>query len=336
MTDKQNENLGVVILAAGLGKRMRSKLVKVLHPLCGRPMLSYVLDLAKGISPSRIVVVTGRQKSKVEKILANEPIQFAHQKEQLGTGHAVSFARDQLKDFRGEIIILSGDVPLLTLETLDGLVSCHRDKGPGATILTAILDDPGSYGRIVRSEGEVLGIVEEEDASEDIRSVREINTGIYVFTASLLWAALSEVEPDNVQEEYYLTDVIEIIREKGGAVTGFPAPDPEEVMGINTRESLAEARSILQMRIHKEHMLAGVTIVDPTTTEIDWGVKIGKDTVVHPFTSLKGETLIDEQCEIGPHAVIVDSKIGRAAEIGSFVRLEGSTLPPEESNPRSR
>lgn len=330
MTSQQNDGLGVIVLAAGLGKRMKSTLPKVLHSLCGRPMLSYVLDLAKAMGPKRIVVVAGKQGSEVEYTCRNEPIQVAHQTEQLGTAHAVLVARGHFSDFEGDLLILSGDVPLLKLETLKSLTSYHKAEGAEATVLTVILNEPQGYGRIVRENGEVIGIVEERDASEEQRSVKEINTGIYVFDSSILWTTLSEIEPNNVQGEYYLTDTIAVIRKGGGSVRGFPAPDQEETMGINTRESLADARRVIQTRIHRNHMLSGITIVDPVTTEIDWEVKIGRDTVVRPFTVLKGKTEIDEQCDIGPHAVIVDSKIGKGSRVGPFTRLRGCELPAEK------
>ncbi len=325
--------MGVIVLAAGLGKRMKSTLPKVLHPLCGRPMLSYVLDLARAMGPSRIVVVAGRQGSEVEYACREEPIEVAYQTEQLGTAHAALAARDHFSDFEGSLLILSGDVPLLRLETLKSLASYHEAEGAEATVLTAILDEPQGYGRIVREDGEVIGIVEEKDASEEQRSVKEINTGIYIFASSVLWTALCEIEPNNVQGEYYLTDTIAAIRKGGGSVRGFPAPDPEETMGINTRESLADARRVIQARIHSNHMLSGITIVDPVTTEIDWKVKIGRDTVVRPFTVLKGKTEIEEQCDIGPHAVIVDARVGKGSRVGPFTRLRGCELLGEKRDP---
>jgi len=325
----RSENLAIVILAAGIGKRMRSKLAKVLHPLCGRPMLCYTLDLAKAISPRAIVVVVGRQKSRIEKIYKSEPVGFVYQGEQLGTGHATLAAEPHLKDFEGDLLVLSADVPLLRLPTLEGLLTCHRSEGAGVTILTAILENPAGYGRIVRNKGEVLAIVEEKDASAQVQSIREINTGIYVFQSFPLWTALAQIQPANVQGEYYLTDAIEIIRKGGGSVKGLAVRDPEEALGINTRESLAEARRILQYRIHRQHMLKGVTIVDPLTTEIDWGVSIGKDAVIHPFSSLKGDTRIGRGCEVGPHALIVNSEIGEGVRIGPFVHLDRSHLSGE-------
>lgn len=315
-----DRDLKVLILAAGLGKRMKSELVKVLHPLCGRPMLSYVIDLAKSLS-EEVVAVVGRQANRVRETYRDEPIKWVEQQEQLGTGHAVSAASGCIEDWKGDVLVLSGDVPLLRLETLRAIAKYHKGEQSGATVLTAFAHNPEGYGRILRRGDEVIRICEEGDASEEVRATKEINTGIYVFKVRALLEALSQIKPANVQKEYYLTDTIGILSERGDVVRAFRLEEFGEAMGINTRGDLAEARKVLQSRINQTLMVSGVTIVDPGTTEIDWEVRIGRDTVINPFSSIKGETVIGEGCDIGPNAVIIDSRIGRGVRVGSFARL---------------
>jgi UDP-N-acetylglucosamine diphosphorylase/glucosamine-1-phosphate N-acetyltransferase len=254
----------VIILAAGQGKRMKSSIPKVLHPLCGKPMISYVVDTAKSLSPTRIVVVVGVKSGEIKETLkraGNTPLQFAIQDPPHGTGDAVMCAEQALKGYDGSVLILCGDVPLLRSDTIRKLVEFHESKQGAATVLTAVLPDPFSYGRIVREGDRVLKIVEQKDASDAEKKINEINTGIYVFEKSLLFEALHKVKPSNAQEEYYLTDTVQILCKEGKDVYGFSTPDWHEVTGINTRETLAEMEQTLQARI------GGVTVKNPVKTE---------------------------------------------------------------------
>lgn len=249
----EEKMFATLILAAGKGTRMKSDLVKVLHPVAGRPMLDYVLNLAEHAGTSRITVVIGHQAELVEARYANRGLTFVYQREQLGTGHAVLQAAGAFEGYRGTILILCGDVPLLQAATVRGLMDHHRSSGAAVTVLTTLLDDPSGYGRVVKDDGgNVLGIVEHRDATEAQRGIREINTGIYCAENPFLFEAVSEIGNDNAQREYYFTDIFAIARRRGVRTASVVAPDPGEVMGINSPEDLARATEIVQERLREK------------------------------------------------------------------------------------
>jgi bifunctional UDP-N-acetylglucosamine pyrophosphorylase / glucosamine-1-phosphate N-acetyltransferase len=313
------ENLAVVILAAGKGKRMRSGLVKVLHPLLGRSMLSFPLGIAlEGLHPEKTVVVIGHQAEQIRACFPDPRITFVEQKEQLGTGHAVSMTESMLKDFKGTILILSGDTPLINAQTLTEMVKHHRDEKAALTILTALREDPAGYGRVIRGRGaasKVQKVVEEKEATQRERGITEVNTGIYCVQAPFLFQALGTLHSGNAQKEYYLPDIIEGALRKKKKVETFPAPDPVEIMGINTRAELAQAEDIMAERVRRHWMAEGVTIQDPGSVYIESSVRIGRDTVIFPNCYLRGETVIGMSCRIGPQVEIVGSQIGNRVQI---------------------
>ncbi|HBT47449.1 MAG TPA: bifunctional UDP-N-acetylglucosamine diphosphorylase/glucosamine-1-phosphate N-acetyltransferase GlmU [Peptococcaceae bacterium] len=313
-----------VVLAAGEGKRMRSDRPKVLHRVAGRSLVEHVLAAVEAAGITECVVVVGHGGEEVREELG-PGFRYAWQEKQLGTGHALAQARDPAGE-GDTVLVLCGDTPLLRGETLARLVAEHRERGAAATLLTAAVEDPTGYGRVIRDgEGRVLRIVEEGDADAATRAVKEINSGTYCFAASLLWPALEELRPENAQGEYYLTDVIELFCRRGYPVHALLAPDPEEVLGVNDRVQLARAGKILQRRINEGLMLKGVTLVDPDNTYIHAGVEIGRDTVVWPFTFLEGKTRIGSRCVIGPHTGIRDSRIGDETVI-SYSVVQESTV----------
>lgn len=318
-TAHKNKPCSVIILAAGLGTRMKSEQVKVLHPLLGRPMIFFAADLALGLGAEKTVLVVGHQAEEVQKALTGKPVEFALQKMQLGTGHAVQQAMPHLQGSRGEILVLCGDVPLLRPETLRNLISSHRETGAAVTLLTTHVPDPAGYGRIVRSpSGNILKIVEEKDASEQEKAIREINTGIYCYDAEFLRTTIASLTNRNVQNEYYLTDLVEIAQDGHKRVSSLTCPDPDEVMGINSRDQLAAAGAILRNRINLRHMREGVTLIDPSRTYIGMDVAIGRDTTLHPDCYLEGKTRIGSGCVIGPNTRIIDCEIGNFVEILGF------------------
>jgi bifunctional UDP-N-acetylglucosamine pyrophosphorylase/glucosamine-1-phosphate N-acetyltransferase len=314
-------DLAIVILAAGVGKRMKSGLVKVLHPLCGRPLVEHVVEAVVPLEPWRIVVVVGRQAEQVRAALLGRQLEFVYQDEPRGTADAVMRTVESLSEHRGDVIVLAGDVPLLRSETIDRLLRHHRDAEAHATVLTTMLANPFGYGRIVRRDGRLAGIVEERDADEGIRQISEVNTGAYAFRADRMFAALEKVRPENDQEEFYLTDVIRILTEEGACVEALVTEDSQEVMGINDRQDLARAAQVLRQRLLDSFMLSGVTVTDPLTTFIDCDVTIGLDTTIHPFTLITRGSVIGEGCSIGPHAVVNASRVGDGASVSHFVVL---------------
>ncbi|KQL46996.1 bifunctional N-acetylglucosamine-1-phosphate uridyltransferase/glucosamine-1-phosphate acetyltransferase [Brevibacillus choshinensis] len=335
-----------VVLAAGQGTRMKSKLYKVLHPVCGKPMVQHVVDTMASMQVEDIVVVVGHGADAVRAKLG-EDVAYALQEEQLGTAHAVQQAAPFLQDKEGTTFLLYGDVPLLSAETLSALLTYHEEQQAAATVLTAVLSDPTGYGRIVRDEaGEVLRIVEHKDASDEERAIQEINTGIYCYDNQKLWKALTQVKNDNVQGEYYVTDVVGILRDAGEKVTAFEAADPDETMGVNDRVQLSEAEAYMRRRIAVCHMRNGVTILDPSSTYIEADVTIEADTVIHPGTFLRGRTTIGADCVIGPQAdltdvqvadcvsltytVMVDARVEQESTIGPFAYVRpGSLIGPK-------
>ncbi|MDK8184093.1 bifunctional UDP-N-acetylglucosamine diphosphorylase/glucosamine-1-phosphate N-acetyltransferase GlmU [Paenibacillus sp. UMB4589-SE434] len=313
-----------IVLAAGQGKRMKSKLYKVLHPVCGTPMVGHVLDAVERVDSERTVVVVGHGAEAVKGYLGDRA-EFVLQADQLGTGHAVKQAKALLGGEQGTTIVICGDTPLVTSDTLERLMELHDRAQASATILTAELDNPHGYGRIIRAEdGSVLKIVEQKDATQEEQLVREINTGTYCFDNAQLFAALEQVTNNNVQQEYYLTDVIGIMKVQGNVVQAYCSPDPAESIGVNDRLALSEAERLMRERINKRHMLNGVTIVDPMQTYIEAAVTIGADTVLHPGTVLRGSTAIGEDCVIGPHVEITDSRISDRAVIAHSVASSAS------------
>jgi bifunctional UDP-N-acetylglucosamine pyrophosphorylase/glucosamine-1-phosphate N-acetyltransferase len=303
------ENRYAIILAAGKGTRMKSKLYKVLHPVAGKPMVEHILDQVEKTRPTEVVTVVGHGAETIKDYLG-ERSAYALQAEQLGTGHAVLQAQDLLGGKKGTTLVITGDTPLLTAETLTNLFDYHQGKNASATILTAHAEDPTGYGRIIRDHvGIVERIVEQKDANEQEARVQEINTGTFCFDNELLFSALAKVDTNNTQGEYYLTDIIEILKKDGKAVAAFQMDDFEEAMGVNDRVALAQANKIMHKRLNTMHMKNGVTFVDPDQTYIDEGVVIGSDTVIEAGVQIKGQTVIGADCFIGAHSEIVDSTI---------------------------
>lgn len=303
-------NRYAIILAAGQGTRMKSKLYKVLHPVCGKAMVQHVVDQILELNIQKIVTVIGHGAEKVKLTLADQS-EYALQEEQLGTAHAVMQAEGILHGKDGVTIVVCGDTPLIKAETMEALFNYHESLSAKATILTAKIEDPTGYGRIVRSQnGLVEKIVEHKDASATEREIKEINTGTYCFDNAALFSALKQVSNDNVQGEYYLPDVIEILKKQGEVVTACQTDDFEETLGVNDRIALAEAERIMRNRINKSHMRNGVTIVDPANTYIEAGVKIGQDTILYPGSIIKGTTVIGTDCQIGPNSEIDSCQVG--------------------------
>lgn len=316
---KQLENRYVIILAAGKGTRMKSKLYKVLHPVAGKPMVEHIIDQVEKTSPSEVVTIVGHGAEAIKSHLGKRS-QYALQAEQLGTGHAVLQAESNLAGKQGTTLVITGDTPLLTAETLENLFDYHQGKNASATILTAHAEDPTGYGRIIRDHvGIVEKIVEQKDASEQEARVQEINTGTFCFDNEALFNALSKINTNNAQGEYYLTDIIEILKKEGKTVAAYQMTDFEEAMGINDRVALAEANKIMHRRLNTMHMRNGVSFVDSDSTYIDEGVVIGSDTVIEAGVHLKGKTIIGEDCFIGAHSEIVDSVIEDSVKITQSV-----------------
>lgn len=308
-----------VVLAAGQGTRMKSKLYKVLHPVCGKPMVEHVVDEALKLSLSKLVTIVGHGAEEVKKQLGDKS-EYALQAKQLGTAHAVKQAQPFLADEKGVTIVICGDTPLLTAETMEQMLKEHTQREAKATILTAVAEDPTGYGRIIRSEnGAVQKIVEHKDASEEERLVTEINTGTYCFDNEALFRAIDQVSNDNAQGEYYLPDVIEILKNEGETVAAYQTGNFQETLGVNDRVALSQAEQFMKERINKRHMQNGVTLIDPMNTYISPDAVIGSDTVIYPGTVIKGEVQIGEDTIIGPHTEIMNSAIGSRTVIKQSV-----------------
>jgi bifunctional UDP-N-acetylglucosamine pyrophosphorylase / glucosamine-1-phosphate N-acetyltransferase len=318
-----------IILAAGQGKRMKSQKAKVLHEVCGQPMIHYVVAAARGAGARTIIVVVGYGADQVQASLRDEPdVLFATQDRQLGTGHAVKICRTLLSDYRGPIIVLVGDEPLLRPQPLADLLELqHLDKA-ACLLGSVVLDDPTGFGRILRdSAGRFLRIVEERDCTPEERALREINPSCYVFDAPGIWDALDQIGTGNAQGEYYLTDAPEYLRTMGRKVVALNVLRPDDILGVNTRQHLAQAEQIMQARILDHWMTEGVTIVDPRTTYIDGRSSIGRDTVVFPHTVISGNVRIGARCKVGPFSHLRDGTVLEdGVEVGAFVEVKQSKL----------
>lgn len=318
------EHLMALILAAGEGKRMKSKISKVMHKVAGKPLLEWVCRSVEKAGINDCIVVVGHKAEQVRAYMQDR-VKYAFQDKQLGTGHAVMQAEEYLKDREGYIVVLCGDAPLITPETIYRTIEYHKQNNYSATVITAELSDPSGYGRIVRNkDGSVEKIVEHKDASEEERKIKEVNSSMYCFTISHLMDALKELNNNNSQGEYYLTDTVGILAGKGLKVGALKVDDPNEILGINDRVQLAEASEAMRKRILNGYMRSGVTIIDPSSTYIDDSVEIGTDTIIYPGTIIEGESKIGEDCIIGPNSRIVNSRIGNSAEVNSSVVLEST------------
>lgn len=315
-------NRYAVILAAGQGTRMKSKLYKVLHPVCGKPMVQHVIDQVNELTIEKIVTIIGHGADLVKEQLG-ETSEYALQEKQLGTAHAVMQAEGVLAGKDGTTLVICGDTPLIKAETMEALIKQHEESNAKATVLTATTENPAGYGRVIRNaDGLVEKIVEHKDANDSERNIKEINTGTYCFDNKALFQALKNVSNENVQGEYYLPDVIEILKSNGETVTAFQTDDFEETLGVNDRIALSQAEIILKKRINEYHMRNGVSLIDPDHTYIESDVTIGQDTVIYPGTIIKGNTQIGEDCIIGPNSEIKNCEIGSRTVIRQSVAHE--------------
>jgi bifunctional UDP-N-acetylglucosamine pyrophosphorylase/glucosamine-1-phosphate N-acetyltransferase len=321
------KNIACIILAAGRSTRMKSSLPKVLHPLCGRPLLVYVLDLIRDLKIKKTIIVVGHGQTQVRKLL-RPAIRVVEQKRLLGTADAVKIALPLLKNFKGTVLILYADNPLLKKETIKKLIRHHLENKPDATLLTAKIDEPAGYGRVLRDKySSISGIIEEKDADDFQKEIKEINTGIACFNKAKLSAALKKVRPNNFKKEYYLTDSIGILYQQGGLIEHTRIADIQEALGINSRLDLARASKIMQARINEEIMKKGITIVDPETTFISYGTKIGEESLIYPFTVIESDVTIGRHCVIGPFAHLREgTHLGDKVRVGNFVEVVRSRL----------
>ncbi|MDP1571715.1 MAG: bifunctional UDP-N-acetylglucosamine diphosphorylase/glucosamine-1-phosphate N-acetyltransferase GlmU [Vicinamibacterales bacterium] len=333
----------IVVLAAGKGTRMKSRLPKVLHPIAGLPLLDWVLRAAEALQPASTTIVVGHEAERVRAHLAERPdVALAVQEPQLGTGHALLQAEPHLAGRHGTVVLLSGDVPRIGARTLRALVDTHVQAGAAATVATAVVDRPYGYGRIVRSEGRIVRIVEQRDASPGEQEIREINSGVYAFELAPLFDALRGIASENAQGEYYLPDLVGIYRRQRRVVETHIIEDASEMRGINSRSELAEVSAIVRQQKNEELMAAGVTLIDPATTYVDADVVVGADTVIHPGVTLEGSTTVGAACEIHSgtriansriadhvtvlnHCVITGATIGAQASIGPFAHVRPAT-----------
>jgi bifunctional UDP-N-acetylglucosamine pyrophosphorylase/glucosamine-1-phosphate N-acetyltransferase len=321
------KSLAVVILAAGKGTRMKSDLPKVLHPLNGKPMLGYVLDTVRSMRPQKNLLVVGHQAERLMEAFPAWPGDFIEQSPQLGTGHALQIAQKELKSFQGTVLVLYGDVPLIEKGTLRQLVQVHKRGKAALTLISTELENPKGYGRIIRDPGgHLLKIIEEKDATAQEKRIQEINTGIYCFDSAFLFSSLSQLTRKNSQKEYYLTDLVQIAREKNLPCSAFFHSRSEEVLGINDRFELARSSQVVRKKILEDWMLRGVTIVDPLSTHIENSVRIGPDTIIGPFTMIRGNTRIGSRCQISSHVVIEESIVKDGVAIPPFSAIKNQTL----------
>ena len=323
--------ISAIVLAAGMGTRMKSDLIKVMHPVAGPPMIEWPVAAAFASGVERCVLVVGHQQEKVRAYFSGRSeVSYAVQQEQLGTGHAVRCAMPQVDPGADTVLILCGDTPLLTAQSLAGMLQAHREKGACVTVMTATLSNPFGYGRIVKdAAGRVTAITEEKDASAQERLIQEVNAGVYCIDRAFLEEAVSRLGNDNAQGEYYLTDVVRQAAAKGLSCLSYRVADQQEISGVNDRVQLAEAAKVLRERINRELMLSGVTMIDPQAVYIDRGVRIGRDSVVNPGAVIKGETVIGERCEIGQGVLIKNCSIADGVVVKGGSVLEESKVGPE-------
>jgi len=319
------EQIAAIILAAGISSRMQTDLAKVLHQVCGRPMLAWVLDACRGLGVQKIYVVVGFGAEQVKAHFGQAAdIIWVEQPEQKGTADAVRCCKEHLADFKGLTLVLCGDGPLVRTETLQALVRKHNSEGAAATLATAVLDDPTGYGRIIRDQnGNIKGIVEHNDCSPEQLAIHEVNPSYYLFDNQVLFEAVEKVKPDNTKQEYYLTDVVGLIIAQGRKVAAVKAVSAEEAISVNSREQLSQANKIMQRRIQRGLMNNGVTIIDPDSTWIDGLAEIGRDTVIEPFTFIDGRVRIGRHCRVGPFAYVAG---GTVLEDGAEIKAATSAL----------
>ena len=319
----------VLILAAGLGTRMKSGLAKALHPLAGRPLVAHALTVANGIGPERVVVIVGHQAEQVTAAVEAQGAEIVLQQEQLGTGHAVLQARQAIDRANGPVMILCADTPLLTSGTLRDLAELHVKTRSAITLITARVENPYGYGRVVRGSSGVMKVVEEKDATARQRKITEVNAGIYCFDRSFLSDALDRLDRNNAQGEYYLPDAIALARRKQRRVSALVCDDPREVLGVNTRKDLSVAEAVLRDRVNTAWMLAGVTLVDPDSTFIGSDVVLGRDTVLYGNVRIEGKSRIGERCTVYPGSRIADSVIGDRVTVKDCSIIEESEIESE-------
>ncbi|MDY6855950.1 MAG: bifunctional UDP-N-acetylglucosamine diphosphorylase/glucosamine-1-phosphate N-acetyltransferase GlmU [Thermodesulfobacteriota bacterium] len=321
------KDIAIIILAAGKSTRMNSKRIKLLHPLMGIPMLSYPIELAKKLSSKKIILVVGYQRELIEERFKEKGLFFIVQKKQLGTGHAVMCTKDALKDFKGDILILCGDVPLVKENTIKELIEIHQSTRAKVTVLTMNIEDPMGYGRIIRNENsEILRIVEEKDASDEQKRIKEVNSGIYCIKADYLFDALEKVGRNNMNSEYYLTDIV--VEENA---LGLLSKSSFDVLGINNRLEMAKANELIRTEILEKIMLGGVSIIDPYSTYIEREVSIGEDTTIFPNCSIRGKSVIGRDCIIEPGCIINDSEVGNKVNIRPYCVISNSKIANEET-----
>ena len=316
--------LKTLILAAGKGTRMKSDMPKVIHKVNGIPMITKIIDTLSGLNPEENILILGHKKEEVLKVVG-ENCDYVLQTEQLGTGHAVIQAKEKLEGYDGDVMILCGDTPLLRESTLKSLYEYHKESGAVTTILTSIYENPFGYGRIVKEDGLVKAIVEEKEASEEIKKIKEVNGGVYCFNSKELFKALDKIDNNNEKGEYYLTDVIGIQVSENKKVQSFILEDKMEILGVNSKVELAQAGKVLRDRKNRELMEEGVILIDPETTYVEESVKVGRDTVLYPGVVLQGKTVIGENCEIIGNSRIIDSVLGNNIRVESSV-IEESIL----------
>ncbi|ACA58636.1 bifunctional UDP-N-acetylglucosamine diphosphorylase/glucosamine-1-phosphate N-acetyltransferase GlmU [Candidatus Desulforudis audaxviator] len=318
-------DLAAVVLAAGRGTRMKSRRPKVLHRVAGRPMVGYVMEAVREAGANRIIVVAGYGHEEVAAVVNELGGEVVVQEPQLGTAHAVLQAEEKLADHRGQVLVVCGDTPLLRGETLSKLAVRHREADAAATVLTAFLDDPTGYGRVIRdAAGRFVRIVEQSDGTPEELAVREVSTGVFCFAAGGLFECLRRISPDNQQGEYYLPDALIVYLKNGLTVSTCPVEDPAEIYGINDRRQLAEVERLMRSAVLDYWMGEGVTVVDPASTYIDRAARIGRDTVIHPSSFIEGDSVIGEECEIGPNARLVRARLGDRVSVQYAVVLDST------------
>lgn len=324
-------SLKTLILAAGKGTRMKSELPKVLHRVNGKAMLHKILEVVNSLQPEENILILGYKREEILKTLTS--CSYVVQEEQLGTGHAILQAKEKLEQYYGDIMVLCGDTPLLREETLQALYRYHQEQKATTTVLTAIYENPFGYGRILKEDGKVVGIVEEKEATEEQKKIQEVNAGVYCFDSQELWKALAQVNDQNEKGEYYLTDVLSIQAQEGKKVLSYQLQDAQEILGVNSKVELAEANKVLRERKNRELMEAGVILLDPAMTYVEEDVEIGQDTVLAPTVVLQGKTVLGRQCEILGNTRIVDSRLGdrvivESSVIEESILEEGVTMGP--------